>query len=112
MPLFNVKKSNFRKLNFRGQKNPLPARRGENKNPAIGLKEQFLDEVTAGAPAQIVRFEAPPDIALCFMEMGLCVHDKIRILNQLPFGGNLILLSENGKYSIRKQFARWIKVRA
>ena len=79
-----------------------------DKNPLHS--ECSLDEVPEGTQVEIIRFEGPSDISLRFMEMGLCVHDKIRVLNQLPFGGNLVILSENGKYSLRKEFAQWITV--
>ena len=45
-----------------------------------------------------------------FMEMGLKVNETIQVLGKLPFGGNLIILSKHGKYSLRRASANLIKV--
>ena len=45
-----------------------------------------------------------------FMEMGLKVNETIQVLGKLPFGGNLIVLSKHGKYSLRSSSANQITV--
>jgi len=45
-----------------------------------------------------------------FREMGLTINSSVQLLGKLPFGGNLIILSDYGKYTIRKQTAEKIKV--
>ena len=45
------------------------------------------------------------------MEMGLRVKESIQILGWLPLGGNLVILSNHGKYILRKKEAQLIKVK-
>ena len=68
-----------------------------------------LSEGLLGRPLKITGFFAPKETALSLIEMGLCVHEEIQILGRL-FGGNLIILSKNGKYTLREKTARLIEV--
>ena len=69
-----------------------------------------LSQLSVGQKAKIVYFEMNEKIFIRFMEMGLCVNEKIQMLGRLPFGGNLVILSKNGKYTLREREARLIKM--
>ena len=60
--------------------------------------------------ARIVSFNDDSLMASCCIEMGLCEDSVIQVLDKLSFGGNLIILSENGKYTLRKKEADQIMV--
>lgn len=62
-----------------------------------------LSDLTIGQKAKIICFETNEKTINRFMEMGLCVNDQIQILGKLPLGGNLIILSSHGKYTLRKK---------
>ncbi len=70
--------------------------------PLSGLKHKKY--------ARIVGFSDDQLMASCCIEMGLCENSVIQVLDKLPFGGNLIVLSENGKYTLRKREADHIMV--
>lgn len=70
-----------------------------------------LSNLSTGQKARIIHFEASEKICMRFMEMGLRVNDSIQILERL-YGGILIVLSEHGKYALRKREARLIKTNA
>jgi len=62
-----------------------------------------LSELTPKKQARIVGFTEDSWITSCCIEMGLCENSIIEIVDYLPFGNHLIVLSENGKYVLRKQ---------
>ena len=68
-----------------------------------------LSEGPLGRTLKITGFRASKEACLRLMEMGLCVRGEIQILGRL-WGGNLIILSSSGKYTLRKQTARLIEV--
>ena len=68
-----------------------------------------LSNLAIGQKAKIACFETNEKTLIRFMEMGLYINEKIQMLGKLPLGGNLIILSNNGKYTLRKKEARLIK---
>ncbi len=60
--------------------------------------------------ARIVSFGKDNLITSCCIEMGLCENSIVQVIGGLSLGGNLIVLSENGKYVIRKKEADHILV--
>ena len=69
-----------------------------------------LSYLPVGQKAKISGFETNEKTWQRFMEMGLKINETIQILGKLPFGGNLIVLSKHGKYSLRYSSACQIKV--
>ena len=69
-----------------------------------------LSSLAVGQEAKIIHFEVNKKSLLRFMEMGLSPHKKVQMLGTLPLGGNLVILSEHGKYILRKQTAKLIKI--
>ena len=69
-----------------------------------------LSNLPVGQKAKIVCFETNNETLTRFMEMGLWINEQIQMLGKLPLGGNLIILSEHGKYTLRKKTAQLIKI--
>lgn len=70
-----------------------------------------LPYLPVGQKAEIVHLETNNRNLISFLEMGLRVNQTVKILGRLPLGGNLIVLSEYGKYILRKKDALMIKIR-
>ena len=70
----------------------------------------FLSDLPIGKTAKIIGFSANKRALIRFMEMGLRVNGAIAVLGRLPLGGNLVALSNYGKYSLRQKEARQIKI--
>lgn len=68
-----------------------------------------LSNLTVGQKAKIACFETSEQTFIRFMEMGLYINEKIQMLGRLPLGGNVIILSDHGKYTLRKKEAHLIK---
>ena len=80
----------------------------------MALFEKFkfmtsLSHLPIGQKAKIICFETNEKTQIRFMEMGLCINDLIQVLGKLPLGGNLVILSEHGKFTLRKKEAHSIK---
>ena len=43
------------------------------------------------------------------MEMGLRINEWVQMLGKLPLGGNVVILSEYGKYTLREEEAQLIQ---
>lgn len=71
---------------------------------------KFLSQMNIGEKATIKEIQTQTRSFTRFMEMGLTINSPIQLLVKLPFGGNLIILSDYGKYTIRKKTAQKIKV--
>ena len=71
-----------------------------------------LSRLTQGQVARVVSFGKKPELAGRFLEMGLALNEKVQFLEKLFFGGNLVILSKTGKYSLRKSEADPILVEA
>ena len=69
-----------------------------------------LSDLAIGQKAKIVRFETNKKTLMYFMKMGLRINDQIQMLGQLPLGGNILILSSHGKYTLRKKTAQFIKI--
>ena len=69
-----------------------------------------LSDLPIGKTAKIIGFSATEGALIRFMEMGLRANEAIAMLGRLPLGGNLIVLSDHGKYSLRLKEARQIKI--
>ena len=69
-----------------------------------------LYQLPIGQKAKIIYFEMNEKVFIRFMEMGLHINEKIQMLGKLPFGGNLVILSDHGKYTLRKKEACLIKI--
>ena len=69
-----------------------------------------LANLAIGKKAKIAGFLDHKKTWQRFMEMGLKTNETIQILEKLPFGGNLIVLSQHGKYSLRGSSACQIQV--
>ena len=69
-----------------------------------------LSQLPIGKQAKIISFSDSDLLAYTCVEMGLCINSSIEMINQLPFGGNLVVLGNNGKYSLRKEDADKIMV--
>lgn len=59
---------------------------------------------------RIVSFRDNQQVAFYCIEMGLCENVVVQVLDKLLLGGNLVILSKNGKYTIRKEDADQIMV--
>jgi len=70
-----------------------------------------LSHLSLGQKAEIVSFKIHGRELIRFMEMGLRAKESIQMLGWLPFGGNLVILSNHGKYILRKKEAQLIKVK-
>ena len=69
-----------------------------------------LSKLKIGQTGRIAGFRGPDSLAFYFTEMGLGEGEDALALGRLPFGGNLIILLKNGKYTIRKRDADSIMV--
>ena len=69
-----------------------------------------LYQMKLGEKAQIKEIQTQDHVFRRLLEMGLTLDSFIQVLVRLPFGGNLIILSDYGKYSIQKEVAQKIKV--
>lgn len=69
-----------------------------------------LASLAIGQKAKIARFETNQKTLFRFMEMGLRVNEPIQMLGKLPLGGNLVILSDYGKYILREKTARLIRI--
>ena len=69
-----------------------------------------LSEMKIGEKAFIKKMEPQLESLNRLMDMGLTLHSPIRVLNKLPFGGNLVVLSDYGKYTLRAKMAQKILV--
>lgn len=69
-----------------------------------------LSYLPVGQKAKISGFSAGGGLGLRFMEMGLRINETVQVLGKLPFGGNLVILSKHGKYSLRSSSASQIQV--
>lgn len=69
-----------------------------------------LSKLKKGKSARIVSFTDDSLLAFSCIEMGLCINSIIELVDKLHFGGNLVVLSDNGKYSLRQQEANQIMV--
>lgn len=69
-----------------------------------------LSQMELGKKAKIKEIQTQAPIFQRLVEMGLSLNSYIQVLTRLPFGGNLIVLSDYGKYSIQKEIAQKIKV--
>lgn len=69
-----------------------------------------LSQVQKGQKVKINSFQKNDLLTFSCIEIGLCLHSVIKVVDRLPFGGNLVVLSENGKYSLRKEDADCIFV--
>ena len=74
------------------------------------LSERKLTEMNLGEKAEIKEIQTEDSIFYRLKDMGLTLGSSIKLLVKLPFGGNLIVLSDYGKYSIQKEMAQKIKV--
>ena len=70
-----------------------------------------LSNLSLGQKAEIISFSGYGKTFIRFMEMGLRINESIQMLGQLPLGGNFIILSNHGKYILRKREAQLIKVK-
>ena len=68
-----------------------------------------LSNLDIGEKARIANFEMSKNNLIRFMGMGLFVNQTIEVLVKLPFGGNLVILTEYGKYTLRKSTAQSIQ---
>lgn len=70
----------------------------------------LLSDLAVGQKAKITQFETSTHALICFLEIGLFINANIQILGHLVLGGNLIILSDHGKYILRKPIAKCIKI--
>ena len=70
-----------------------------------------LSQTKPGEKAKIKEIQTQSHIFHRLMDMGLTLNSSIQVLVKLPFGGNFIILSDYGKYSIQKEIAQQIKVK-
>ena len=70
-----------------------------------------LSSLNVGETAKITDLPSSGEESLALWDMGLRVNETITLLSRLPFGGNLVFMSRNGKYSIRKKQASLIKTK-
>ena len=69
-----------------------------------------LSEIQIGEKAYIKKITGQRETLNRLIDMGLSIHSSIRVLNKLPFGGNLVVLSDYGKYTLRSGTAESITV--
>ncbi|MGI9549329.1 MAG: FeoA family protein [Bdellovibrionales bacterium] len=62
-----------------------------------------LSQLEYKKKARIVSLKGDDFANSCCIEMGLCQDSVIEVLGRLPFGGPMIILSQNGKYIVRKK---------
>lgn len=68
-----------------------------------------LSRLARGQVGRVISLGGSREAAACFMDMGIYINEKIQFLTNL-FGGNLIILSKTGKYSLRRSEAAPIQV--
>ncbi len=93
-----------------GHKNSGQKRGEKGRGDSQGDKMIPLSRLKRGQSGRIAAFRGSAEAAFRFMEMGLAEGESARLLERLPFGGNLVVLLENGKYTIRKKDADLIIV--
>ena len=69
-----------------------------------------LSQMELGEKAEIKEIEAQDNVFHRLRDMGLTLGSSIKLLVRLPFGGNLVILSDYGKYTLHKEIAKKIKV--
>ena len=60
-----------------------------------------LSSLTKGQVGRVISIGGSRETAARFMDMGIYINEKVQLLTRL-LGGNLIILSRNGKYSFRR----------
>ena len=68
-----------------------------------------LSSLGRGQVGRVLSLGGNQETAARFMDMGIYINEKIQFLTHL-FGGNLVILSKNGKYSLRRSEAAPILV--
>ncbi|MCY4512532.1 MAG: ferrous iron transport protein A [Bdellovibrionales bacterium] len=68
-----------------------------------------LSSLHQGQVGQVLSLGGNQEAATRFMDMGIYINEKIQFLTSL-FGGNLVILSKYGKYSLRQSEAAPILV--
>jgi len=69
-----------------------------------------LSEMKLGDKALVKDIQTEETHFDYLRDMGFTVGSRIKLLVNLPFGGNFIVLSNYGKYSIQKKLAQKIEV--
>ena len=75
-------------------------------------KMKSLSQMNLGETAKIKEIDNQNNILTRLKDMGLTLGSNIKLLVRLPFGGNLVILSDYGKYTLHKDVAKQIKVQA
>ena len=70
----------------------------------------FLSKLRNGQIGRITCFQGDESLTHRLMEIGLYKNDRVQLIGRLPFGGNLVILSKDGKYVLRKKEADLVKV--
>ena len=68
-----------------------------------------LSNLSKGQQAKIIHFKTNESTFIRFMEMGLRINEWVQMLGKLPLGGNVVILSEYGKYTLREEEAQLIQ---
>ena len=69
-----------------------------------------LSQMNLGETAKIKEIDSQNQVLIRLRNMGLILGSNIKLLVRLPFGGNLVILSDYGKYTLHKEVASQIKV--
>ena len=68
-----------------------------------------LSEVNTSARASITSFN-DPDLELKLMEFGVAIGSQIVIQRRAPFGGPILIETQNGMIALRKEEAKTLDV--
>ena len=69
-----------------------------------------LSKLNKGQIGRILCIEGNENLVYRLVEVGLYRNDKVQLVEKLLFGKNLVVLSRDGKYVLRKREADLIKV--
>ena len=69
-----------------------------------------LSKLNKGQVGRILCIKGDESLVYRLVEIGLHRNDKVQLVDKLLFGKNLVVLSRDGKYVLRKKEADLIKV--
>ena len=70
----------------------------------------LLSELELNKKAHIESY-TKPELEVKLLEFGLTTNTKIEVINITPFGGPLVIQTENGKLALRKDEASSVVIK-
>ena len=69
----------------------------------------LLSEITPNTQVTVISFD-DTDLELKLLEFGINIGSKLTVERKAPFGGPILLITQNGKLALRKDEASQLTV--